>query len=134
MPKQSKGQAKTIDRVMHEFKHGELKLRGGRRTVKNPKQAIAIALRESGTSKFETPKKNRVNLAGTKRRERAGKTGQDRAEGHNDAVRRRSSARARPASASPGTTKAGLYAEAKRKGIAGRSTMTKGELQRALHR
>ena len=33
-----------------------------------------------------------------------------------------------------GRTRAQLYAEAKRKGIAGRSTMTKAELERALGR
>ena len=47
MAKQSKAQKETVERVMHEFKHGELKQAGGRK-VKNPKQAIAIALREAG--------------------------------------------------------------------------------------
>jgi hypothetical protein len=35
---------------MHEFKHGELKISRGRK-VRNPKQAIAIGLREAGASK-----------------------------------------------------------------------------------
>jgi len=47
---QSRSQKRTIGRVMHEFKHGELKSsRGGK--VKNPKQAVAIALQEAGASK-----------------------------------------------------------------------------------
>src|SRR5487761_1639687 len=36
-------QKKTVERVMHEYKHGELKTARGARKVKNPKQAIAIA-------------------------------------------------------------------------------------------
>jgi hypothetical protein len=35
---------------MHEFKHGELESGSGRK-VRNPKQAIAIALSESGQSR-----------------------------------------------------------------------------------
>jgi len=43
---------------MHEYKHGELKS-GGRRKVKNRKQAIAIALSEARQSgeKVPPPKK-----------------------------------------------------------------------------
>ena len=47
---QSKAQKETVERVMHEFKHGELKTSHGRR-VKNPRQAIAIGLHEAGASK-----------------------------------------------------------------------------------
>lgn len=54
MAKQNKAQKDTVERVMHEFKHGELKMRGGRK-VKNPRQAIAIGLREAGASKYESP-------------------------------------------------------------------------------
>src|SRR5690349_11295588 len=98
MPKQSQGQKKTVERVMHEYKHGELKQGGGKSKVKSRKQAIAIALRESGTSKYESPKKNRENLQKTKQRERSGKTGQDRAEG------RSSRSTARRASTSRGAS------------------------------
>lgn len=45
MARESKAQKETIERVMHEFKEGELTTRG--RKVKNPKQAIAIALSEA---------------------------------------------------------------------------------------
>src|SRR5947209_3044050 len=75
MASQSSGQKKTVQRVMHEYKHGELKAGRGRRgKAKNRKQAIAIALHEAGASNQESPAKNKRNLAHTKRRERAGKT------------------------------------------------------------
>ena len=47
---QSNAQQETVERVMHEFKHGELKTSRGRK-VKNPKQAIAIGLHEAGATK-----------------------------------------------------------------------------------
>lgn len=72
MPKESAGQKKTIERVMHEQKHGELKSGSGK-TVKSRKQAIAIALHEAGASKYESKAKNKSDLAKTKRKERAGK-------------------------------------------------------------
>ncbi len=43
-------QRKKTKRVMHEWKHGTLKS-GGRRKVKSRKQAIAIAMSESGQSR-----------------------------------------------------------------------------------
>jgi hypothetical protein len=56
MPKSTPSQRKTAGRVMHEFKHGELKSgpRGKGGKVKSRKQAIAIALNESGASKYES--------------------------------------------------------------------------------
>jgi hypothetical protein len=107
MAQQSRGQKQTVGRVMHEFKHGELEnSRGGK--VKSRRQAVAIALSEAGASRNETPQKNRQNLARTKRRERSGTT-------------------------LDGTTKAELYAQAKRRNIRGRSRMSKAQLDRALH-
>jgi hypothetical protein len=50
-----KGRAK-VEKVMHEFKHGELKS-GGKKKVKNPKQAIAIALSEAREAGAKIPKK-----------------------------------------------------------------------------
>ena len=108
---QSKAQKETVERVMHEFKHGELKTSRGRK-VKNPKQAIAIGLHEAGASKYESKEKNRENLKRTKSRERQGATAKDSREG--------------------GKTKK-LYAEARRRNIPGRSKMDKTELKRALH-
>ena len=47
--KKSKGQ-KKVATVMREFSKGKLKSSSGQK-VKNPKQAIAIALSEAGMSK-----------------------------------------------------------------------------------
>ena len=47
--KKSKGQ-KKVGKVMSEYKSGKLKSSSGQK-VKNPKQAIAIALSEAGMSK-----------------------------------------------------------------------------------
>jgi hypothetical protein len=83
MARSSLRQRKTAGRVMHEFKHGELKSgRGGRGgKVKSRRQAIAIALRESGTSKYDSPAKRRKSLATSKRKEANGATYQQEREG-----------------------------------------------------
>ena len=86
--RQSRAQKDTIRRVMHEAKHGELKTARGRKQVSNPKQAIAIALHEAGASKYESPRKNRRNLARTKSKERRGETYKDEAEGRSSRKRR----------------------------------------------
>jgi hypothetical protein len=112
---QSKAQKETVSRVMHEFKHGELESSSGRK-VRNPKQAIAIGLREAGASKYESKEKNRENLKRTKARERHGATEKDRSERPDDRQ-----------------TRAELYAEARRRRIPRRSRMSKRELERALH-
>ena len=122
--KQSKAQKETVERVMHEFKHGELKTAQGKRKVKNPKQAIAIALHEAGASKNESPKKNKQNLSKTKAKERRGETGKAAAEGRGKA---KSSGKSEP-------TKKELYEQAKRRNIPGRSKMNKDQLERALHK
>lgn len=54
MPKETKAQQAKVGRVMHAFKHGGLKSGGGGR-VRNPKQAIAIALHEAGVSRDQKP-------------------------------------------------------------------------------
>jgi Family of unknown function (DUF6496) len=198
---QSPAQKETIERVMHEFKHGELKTARGKRKVKNPKQAIAIALHEAGASKFERPKENTRNLRRTKEKERRGETGQDAAEGKGrrktsaartstrkssstkssstkrartaaarsssptrsagakrtsgakrssgtkraastarssstkrSSTTKRGSSTGRKQSAGGGKTRAELYKEASRRNIAGRSKMSKAQLERALSR
>jgi hypothetical protein len=69
---QTPEQKETVERVMHEFKRGELETGRGKK-VRNPEQAIAIALHEAGASRDETPAKNREDLSRTKAREKAGK-------------------------------------------------------------
>lgn len=83
MPQTSLRQRKTIGRVMHEFKHGELASgRGGRGgKVKSPQQAVAIALREAGASKYESPEENRESFQRTKEKEARGETAQQETEG-----------------------------------------------------
>ncbi len=108
--KQTEEQKEIVGRVMHEFKHGELRGAGGK--VRNPRQAIAIALHEAGSSNQQTPAQNRRALKRTEAREQQGETGRARAEGN--------------------PTRAELYQQAKRANVPGRSKMSKAELQRAL--
>ncbi len=135
MAKQSPQQKDTVERVMHEFKHGELKQNGGAK-VKNPKQAIAIALRESGSSNQESPAKNRENLKKTKGKERRGETAQAETEGKTRAKAKTASGRKPAAKSRAGTaegaTRAELYAMAKKRDIPGRSKMSKDQLEHAL--
>ena len=83
MPQTTRRQRKTTGRVMHEFKHGELKSgqSGKAGKVKSRKQAIAIALREAGASKYDSPAKSKSALAKTKLKEARGETYQQEAEG-----------------------------------------------------
>lgn len=106
---ESPAQPKTVERVMHEFKHGDLP-RGNGGKVRSRKQAIAIALSEAGASNRQSPAKNRARLRKTTRQERAAPRKGDT------------------------TTRKELYAEATRRSVRGRSAMTKAELARALHR
>ena len=98
MRQTSERQKRTTGRVMHEFAHGELKSgRGGKGgKVKSRRQAIAIALHEAGASKYDSKRKNRSNLAKTKRKEAEGKTYQQEREGksHVGARGKRESSRA----------------------------------------
>ena len=151
MAKPTPRQRRTEGRVMHEFKHGELKSgRGGK--VKSRKQAIAIALNQAGTSKYASARKNRSNRAKTERKESAGRTAQQEREGksHLGARNKRESSRAeggrnarkRTASGKRaarsrvqgGSSKAELYRRAKKARIPNRSKMTKTQLQNALKR
>jgi len=155
MPKSSPRQRRTAGRVMHEFKHGELKSgRGGRGgKVRSRRQAIAIALRESGASKYESKRENRRNLRKYEREEARGETGQQRREGksHVGARGRRESSRAmggknatrltargrkaaRARARNDGAeTRQQLYRRAKARHIPGRSKMTKRQLENALY-
>jgi hypothetical protein len=103
-----------MERVMHEFKHGELASSSGRK-VKSREQAIAIGLHESGSSKTQSPKEKKSALRHTRRREPRGETAKQRDERRRGAV-----------------TKAELYERAKKRHIAGRSKMSKDQLRNAL--
>jgi Family of unknown function (DUF6496) len=150
----SSRQRRIAGRVMHEFKHGQLKSgRGGRGgKVKSRRQAIAIALEEAGSSKYESDRRNRKNLRRTEAKEAAGRTAQQEREGksHVGARRQRESTRAmggrnakkptargRKAATArarkrDGHTRQELYAKARTRRIAGRSKMTKRQLKNAL--
>ena len=153
MARSTPRQRKIEGRVMHEFKHGELRSgRGGKGgKVKSRRQAIAIALREAGASKYDSPRANRSHLRKTERKEARGQTYQQEREGksHVGARGRRESSRAmggrnarkttargrraaRSRARQHGPTKAALYQRARKRHIAGRSRMTKRQLQNAL--
>jgi Family of unknown function (DUF6496) len=80
-PRESEPQKETVERVMHEFKHGELRSGTSGQKVKNRKQAVAIALSEAGESNQQTPKENAAHLRHTKAKEHRGETAKDQAEG-----------------------------------------------------
>ena len=107
MAKETPAQKKTVDRVMHEFKHGELESgpEGKAGKVKDPKQAIAIALSEAGVSNRKPAAQN---------------------------AKSRRTTRAKEGRSAPDRNRAALYEEAKRRDIPGRSKMSKAELEKAL--
>jgi len=125
--KQNPTQREIVGRVMHEFKHGELESSSGRK-VRNPRQAIAIALHEAGASRGGTPARNKRNLARARAGERQAEAGRKGGQG---AAR---SARPRSGAAGAGESRAALYQEAAKRGIPGRSRMTRAQLARALGR
>ena len=151
---ESARQKRITGRVMHEFKHGELKSGPGGKggPVKSRRQAIAIALEEAGASKYESDRLNRRNLRRTERKEARGRTGQQEREGASRigasgkrestrsiggqnakkrTARGRKAAMAR-AQRADGHTRQELYARAKRQRIEGRSKMTKRQLDNVL--
>lgn len=112
---ETKTQKETVERVMHEWKHGELKGRDGA-PIRDRKQAVAVALSEAGDSNRVSADRNRHNLARAKSNERKGEIGEQAREGR-DAIKRNRSE---------------LYAEARKRDIPGRSKMDKAQLERAL--
>jgi hypothetical protein len=69
MPKSGESKDDTVERVMHEYKEGDLKSSSGDK-VRNRKQAVAIALSESGQSKNTSKAQNKHNAAHTRAKER----------------------------------------------------------------
>jgi len=153
MAEATERQRRTEGRVMHEFKHDELKSgpggKGGK--VMSRKQAIAIALNEAGNSKYKSDAKNRRSEAKTERKEARGETAQQQKEGKGhvgaegnresshaiggkDATRKTAAGkRAANARVRGGKTKGELYKQAQRRDIPNRSKMTKTQLENALH-
>ncbi|HZP75888.1 MAG TPA: DUF6496 domain-containing protein [Pseudolabrys sp.] len=120
MARQSKAQRDTMERVMHEYKRGELKRRGGRR-VKSRRQAVAIGLRESGSSKYQSRSQNKRALRKTKSKERHGETAMQEREGRGSmrrvkrkVARRYPGSRSRSASARRGRAHAGAHKATRR--------------------
>jgi len=133
MPKENAEQRRTVSRVMHEWKHGELESsRGGK--VKSRRQAVAVALSEAGSSNQQSGRQNRRQLARTRRKERRGQATQQEKEGGRAMDRKPARRRATPRASGKERTRAELYREAQRRKIPGRSRMTKAQLQRALRR
>jgi len=80
MARSSPRQRRITGRVLHEFKHGELHTgRGGK--VKSRRQAVAIALKEAGASRYESASENAKNRARTEEKEARGETYQQEREG-----------------------------------------------------
>src|SRR3954467_8666172 len=151
---ESARQKRITGRVMHEFKHGELKSGPGGKggPVKSHRQAVAIALEEAGASKYESEGRNERNLHRTERKEAKGETAQQEREGksHVGASNKRESTRSvggkdarkptsrgeRAANArahrGAGHTRDGRYAQAQRRHIEGRLKMSKRQLENAL--
>jgi hypothetical protein len=152
MAKSTPRQRRTEGRVMHEFKHGELKSGPGGKAgkVKSRKQAIAIALSEAGASKYDSKRKQRHNRARTAAKESRGQTSQQEregksrigAEGKRESSRAEGGKNARRLTAAGkraarsrvrgGPTKEELYKRAQKRDIPNRSKMTKTQLENAL--
>ncbi len=76
---------------MHEYKHGELKS-GGKKKVKNPKQAIAIGLSEARKSGAKIPPNpNEKKGAGSKKKSTTKKAASKKATSKKATSKKRSS-------------------------------------------
>lgn len=126
MAKTSPRQRKTTGRVMHEFKHGELRSgpegKGGE--VKSRRQAIAIALSEAGASQYQSKEENKSKLAKTERKEARGETAQQEREGksHVGARGKRESSRAMGGKNATKTTKTTARARPTQKSLTRKNT------------
>ena len=63
----SKGRGK-VKKVMHEYKHGQLKSGRSGKRVKSRKQAVAIALSEARESGAKIPKKGAARKKSSRRK------------------------------------------------------------------
>ncbi|MBI2631252.1 hypothetical protein HYW73_03515 [Candidatus Nomurabacteria bacterium] len=59
---------KKMEKVMHEWKHGELKSGRSGKKVKSRKQAIAIGLSEARKARAKVPKKKQPRTSNKKKK------------------------------------------------------------------
>ena len=59
MPKYSKKAQQKVEKVMHEFKEGKLKMGHSGKKVKSRKQAVAIGISEARERGMKVPPKKR---------------------------------------------------------------------------
>ncbi len=62
MPKYSKKAEQKVGKVMHEYKHGELKSGRSGTPVKSRKQAIAIGISEARKTGAKVPRASRRHI------------------------------------------------------------------------
>ena len=67
-PAKKKAASKKVEKVMHEFKRGQLKSGGSGKKVTNPKQAIAIGLSEARQSGADVPPPPKKKAAAKKKK------------------------------------------------------------------
>lgn len=60
--KYSKGSQKKIEKVMHEWKHGKLKMGTSGKKVKSRKQAIAIGISEARAEGKKVPRARKKKI------------------------------------------------------------------------
>lgn len=73
-PKSKRKVKGKMQKVMHEYKHGQLESGKSHKKVKNPKQAIAIGLSEARRSGANIPANpNQKKRASTKKKSSSGK-------------------------------------------------------------
>ncbi|MBV4360336.1 DUF6496 domain-containing protein [Pinibacter aurantiacus] len=98
MPKYSKATQNMVEEDMHRFKKGTLKSGPGGKggTVKNPKQAIAIALSEAREKGMKAPKNPEEKTKTTSKRATAKRAAPRRATAKKAAPKKAAAKRAAP--------------------------------------
>jgi len=120
MAKQSKQQKDAMGRVMHEFKHGELKMRGDARSRIRARRSRSACMKPAHRA-TRPRRKMRATCAAPSARSGAARPRAETEGRRND-----------PASRGGRDARTALYAEAKRRNIPGRSKMSRQQLVRAL--
>lgn len=73
MAEQGKSQKDKVERLMHEFKHGALEIKTGKK-IRHLKEAIAIGVSKAGASDQQSLGANRRREREVKETERRGRT------------------------------------------------------------